>query len=257
MRVVAAVVLVVGIGTTARTAGPKPGAAVPPTQEIEILDPGVDPRGNPAPVLRPGPVPGRQQIDLPPAVLVHRFYYTGDRTFQGPMLPGGPMIVSVNHPRTLERVYVPVTLPPGAPQVTYTSHCIRYDYGGQSVCLEFGLCGHPKVKYCQATRVGEATRNAAVAVATGTKNFVQRTGIPEGIQRFNQGAKNAMGATADRIHDAGRAVLLPVVNVARRVPGAQLLTSSPEDKASREQVMLERAAGRRVDPENAFVPRGP
>ena len=100
--------------------------AVPPGLEIEVLDPNVDPRGNPAVVTRPavaltstGP-DGRVIVDIPPTVLVHRYYYTGDRTSQARLLPGGPCIVVVSHPKTGERLYIPVQFPPGAPRVTLT-----------------------------------------------------------------------------------------------------------------------------------------
>jgi hypothetical protein len=48
-------------------------APVPPTQEIELLDPNVHPRGLPAVVPTRGP-DGVMQIDVPPAVLVHKYY---------------------------------------------------------------------------------------------------------------------------------------------------------------------------------------
>src|SRR5437870_1587189 len=76
-------------------------APVPPALEIEILDPNVDPRGNPAVLTRPATVltctgpEGRVVVDIPPTVLVHRYYYTGDRSFQARLLPGGPCIVVV------------------------------------------------------------------------------------------------------------------------------------------------------------------
>src|SRR5262245_25182228 len=82
----------------------RPAVTVPATLEIEVLDPGVDPNGNPAVRLQPGP-DGRVQVDIPPVILVHRYYYSGDRSFQGPMLPGGPSIVVANHPVTGERCY--------------------------------------------------------------------------------------------------------------------------------------------------------
>lgn len=157
VRGVAVTVLVLGVGTLATAAGSRPAAPVPPTQEIEILDPGVDPTGKPAVLVRPG-MNGLQQVEIPPAVIVHRFYYTGDRTFQGPMLPGGPVIIAVNHPKTGERVYVPLTMPPGAPRVTYTGRTIRYDYGPQSVTLTFGICGKPTVSYSQGTIAGDRLR---------------------------------------------------------------------------------------------------
>src|SRR5258707_834397 len=71
---------------------PHQPVAVPPGLEIEVLDPNVDPRGNPAVVTRPGPM-GAILVDIPPTVLVHRYYYTGDRSFQARLLPGGPCVV--------------------------------------------------------------------------------------------------------------------------------------------------------------------
>lgn len=247
----------------------RPAAApVPPSQEIEILDPNVDPTGKPTvrtasfagtnPALPgavlPAAVP-QQTLDVPPAVLVHKFYYTGDRSFQGPMIPGGPLIVSVNHPKTLERVYVPITLPPGAPRVTYDENSIRYDYGPQSVTLIFGLCGNPRVKYSQATNAGENARTKITNAKVETRSFVQRTGIPTGLQRFKDATKSTCGAIADRINDGGKVVVDVVGNVVDFIPGAQLLKSTPEDQAVREQERLQRAADRRPDLDNTFVPR--
>ena len=234
------------VGTTADPAGVttrRPGQAlrpaaapVPPTQEIEVLDPNVDPTGKPAarvtsfappaadgyPVL-PAALP-QQQVDVPPAVLVHKFYYTGDRTFQAQILPGGPLVVSVNHPQTLERVYVPVTLPPGAPRVTYTGDAIRYDYGPQSVSLIFGHCGNPRVKYSQSTTASENARERIVATKAETRTFVQRTGIPQGVQRFRDTSRQTFGAVADRINDVGTFVADTARAAVQFIPGSQLLT---------------------------------
>jgi hypothetical protein len=248
-------------------------APVPPTQEIEILDPNVDPTGNPRVVQTGFPVPpaypgcdgplsplspahAQYQIDIPPAVLVHKFYYTGDRTFQGPMIPGGPVIVSANHPKTLERVYVPVTLPPGAPRVTYTGDTIRYDYGPQSVSLTFGLCGNPRVRYSQASGAHEAARQSAIAARTGAKSWIQRTGIPQGMQRFRAAAKSASGAVADRLNDAGKVVMDALESAFQFIPGSQFLTSTAEDAAVRGQERLERAV-ETIPPADQFVPRLP
>lgn len=194
-----AVLLTAAAGTALADGRPfRPAAAaVPPTQEIEVLDPGVDPTGKPAVLLRPGPV--GQLVDVPPAVLVHRYYYTGDRTFQAQMLPGGPVIVAVNHPQTLERVYVPVTLPPGAPRVTYTPHAIRYDYGPQSVALKFGPCGKPTVSYSQATQLGEAVRDKFAACRDTTRDLYRRTGIADGCRQLHDETLRLLGSAADAL----------------------------------------------------------
>ncbi len=258
IRPFSACLVLVLVAGSVRATGPHAATApVPPTQEIELLDPGVDPTGKPAAIVRPDPNnPGLQQVDVPPAILVHKFYYTGDRTFQGPMLPGGPTIAALNHPKTGERTYVNIVLPPGAPKITYSSHAIRYDYGPQSVTLSFGvLCGKPTVHYSQATKVGNFTKQTATAAVTGTKNLVQRLGIPQGMQRFGAGAKNAIGTVADHVHDASQMVLLPVVNGLKSLPGAQLLQSTPEAQAEKARDKAARQAERMPNPDSAFIKR--
>ena len=77
------------------------------------------------------------------------------------------------------------------------------------------------------------------------------------MQRFKDETKSACGAVADRVHDAGKTVTDTFTNVFQMIPGTQLLRSSPEDKALREQERLQQAAESRPDPDNAFVPRAP
>lgn len=119
---------------------------VPPGLEIEVLDPNADSQGRPA-VKTVDDGYGNLIVDIPPTVLVHRYYFTGERSFQAQMLPGGPSIVVVNHPKTGVRTYIDVQMPPGAPRVTYTDHSIEYDFGETGVSVVFGLFGHPSVKY--------------------------------------------------------------------------------------------------------------
>lgn len=135
------------------------GSTVPATLEIEVLDPGVDPMGNPA-VRVEWYDDGTAEIDIPPVILVHRYYYSGDRKFQGPMLPGGPSILVFNHPQSGERCYVPAQMMPGAPRVTYTKNGIEYDYGTTAISVVFGWGGSPTIKY----RNGKSWTQKAAAV---------------------------------------------------------------------------------------------
>ena len=125
--------------------GDRPPSNVPPTLEIEILDPNADPLSRPAVELKRDE--NGMTVEIPPVVLVHRYYFTGERSFQAQLLPGGPSIVVANHPKTGERVYIDVQMPPGAPRVTYTDHAIEYDFGATGVSVCFGLLGNPSVKY--------------------------------------------------------------------------------------------------------------
>jgi hypothetical protein len=216
---------------------------VPPWQEIEILDPNVDPLGRPAvkvsPVIGPD---GQAHIDIPPTILVHRFYYTGDRSFQGPMLPGGPTVVVVNHPADGERVYLEIQMLPGAPRVFYTRHSIEYNYGVQSIILSFGAHGRPKVTFRQGVSLATKARVATEQAEQATVRLIDRTGAPEAGRKVYKAAKNAVVNAADRAHDVGKAVVTPLVQIARLIPGVSMLTSSAEQGVQNERdSMVQRA----------------
>ncbi|HKM52653.1 MAG TPA: hypothetical protein VJY33_04530, partial [Isosphaeraceae bacterium] len=204
---------------------------VPPTLEIEVLDPNVDPLGNPA-VITSKDAAGRTLVDIPPVVLVHRYYYTGDRSFQGPMLPGGPSIIVVHHPRTGDRLYVQTQMLPGAPRVFYTRSSIEYNYGPQAIILKFGHCGNPSVVYRQGTPLTEHWRQAREARHERVDRWVQRTGITQAYARVREGTSNAAGATADGLRAVGRAAVTPVVQVIRSTPLGTIFTSDPAPKPS-------------------------
>jgi hypothetical protein len=148
-------------------------------------------------------------------------------------------------------------LPPGAPRVSYSPSTIRYDFGPQSVTLVFGICGDPKVHYSQATVLGDRFKNSMAAAVARAKELVERIGVREGMQKLGSGAKEAVGAAADRVNDLGRGVALPVTKALGALPGAQLLKSSPEDQAARAQERLQRLTESSGNPANIFVPRGP
>lgn len=205
-------------------------ANVPPTLEIEVLDPRVDPRGNPAVIVGE---PGQStEIEIPETVLVHRYYYTGDRTFQGPMIPGGPSVVVVNHPKTGKRCYIPVQMMPGAPTVTYSGRAIVYDYDSHAITIQFSwLTGEPKVSYRSGTpwvrKVGDAWED---------------TRIPEAVRRTSEGtkyvAKESLAVTAV----AAKTVATPLVQAAQVIPGVKMLQRSPEQRASTMYDNLKRQA---------------
>jgi len=156
-RIVTGLVMLFAVAAVG-CAGTKPAflrpaaVPVPPSQEIEILDPAQGATHVPAVVLAGG-TSGTQHVDVAPSVLVHRYYPSGDRTFQAQFVPGGPTILSLNHPKTLERTYVMATMPPGAPRVTYAGKSIIYDFGAQSVTVHFGPLGCPTVSYSQSTKL--------------------------------------------------------------------------------------------------------
>lgn len=230
-------------------------APVPPTQEIEVLDPNVDPMGRPTVRVKPGVGPdGLGRIDIPPAVLVHRFYYTGDRSFQGPMLPGGPSIIVVNHPGDGERLYLEVQMLPGAPRVFYTRHSIEYNYGVQSMILSFGAHGRPKISYRQGVSAATKVRVATAQMRQATARLVERTGAPAAARKVLEETKNVAETGADHVHDIGKAVITPVIKIVQIIPGVKMLTSTTEDRVQHERDNLVQQAGSEVTNLEGSIP---
>ena len=198
--------------------GQRHSTPVPPTLEIEVLDPGSDSLGNPA--VRIEEDGDQKIIDIPPVVLVHRYYYTGDRTFQAQLLPGGPSIIVANHPKTGERCYIEAQMLPGAPRVTYRANAIVYDYGENGITIRFGKC--PVVKYRSGRaihkKVGRIVHAEQVAggikkISQGTANFSKRSG------RIAYGLGVVTKETAKQ-------ALTPVAHIGQMMPFGKILFSS-------------------------------
>lgn len=217
----ALLMLAIGFGT-GTASGQKHSAPVPPTQEIQVIDPRVDSVGNPTVVVAADPEdPSQQLIDIPPTLIVHRFYYSGDRSFQGPMFPGGPSILVMNHPRTGERTYVSAQMLPGAPKVTYRPHSIDYDYGKSGITVHFGLFGAPSLKYRSGTTWA---KKASVALHTeeisnGFAAIGRHTAVA--YDRTKQATCGVLALAAD----GSKIVTLPVQNTLRALPFGAALTS--------------------------------
>jgi hypothetical protein len=230
-------------------------APVPPTQEIEVLDPNVDPMGRPTVQVKPVVgTDGLGRIDIPPVVLVHRFYYTGDRSFQGPMLPGGPSIIVVSHPGDGERLYIEVQMLPGAPRVFYTRHSIEYNYGVQSMILSFGAHGRPKISYRQGVSAATKVRVATAQMRQATARLVERTGAPAAARKVLEETKNVAETGADHVHDIGKAVITPVIKIVQIIPGVKMLTSTTEDRVQHERDNLVQQAGSEVTNLEGSIP---
>jgi hypothetical protein len=223
-------------------AGHKPPANVPPSDEIEVLDPNADSRGRPTVELRQEC--GKFQVDVPPTVLVHKYYYTGDRSFQAQLLPGGPTIIVVNHPKTGERCYIETQMLPGAPRVTYTAHGIEYDYGVHGMTLSFGWLGKPKVTYRNGTKLTKKVANAVHAEAWSGK-----------MQKVSDGSKHVAKVSGDSLKaamidgvDVAKTATLPVQNLVRVMPlGTAILDP---DKA---RLWQEKVAQHRRETEQAHA----
>jgi hypothetical protein len=183
-----------------------------------VIDPNADPLGRPAVELqrrRDG-----YEVDIPPVVLVHRYYYTGDRSFQAQLLPGGPSIIVVHHPKTGDRLYVDAQMMPGAPRVTYTGRWIDYDYGDHGMRLLFFGRRAPFVKYRNGKqwhrKLGEVV-HAEELRACAQKAKVRTAGACQQTKTMT------VGVVAN-VSEVTKTVFLPVLNVVRVLPvGRQLV----------------------------------
>lgn len=218
---------------------------VPPTLEIEVLDPNADPLGRPAVELARDKY-GNMIVDIPPVVLVHRYYFTGERSFQAQLLPGGPSIVVVNHPKTGERVYIDVQMPPGAPRVTYTDHSIEYDFGETGVSVVFGLFGHPSVKYRSGVAMHQKVSDFLHVEALTEHAQSSREHIAQSAGRTKTMAYGALAGVGDTVGQ----VLLPAKNAVQLLPfgkiifdptrGEKLVQAADEHKRDKQNKRLEK-----------------
>ena len=125
---------------------------VPGLLELVVYRPGIHDRGLPKAILedikrhKTGDVEDGaeaeeeivgQEIIIPPTVHVHRYYYSGDKEYQGPIVNGGPTLVVAKHPETGQQMYVEVVLPTGAPLIAYNKNSITYVYTAQRVSVNF------------------------------------------------------------------------------------------------------------------------
>lgn len=254
VSLVCAVVLVMELTTTSTEARPR-ARPVAPWMEIEILEPNVDPSGNPAVIQERG-ADGQLHIKIPPTVLVHRYYFNGERSFQGPLFRGGPCIVVVNHPKTGEQLNLPVQMFPGSPRVIYKDDAIQYVFRRQYIEIKFGrLFNKARVYYYDDPPVGTRIRNAASEVTSSTKALLDRTGLPELSDRAKQGTKSLVLTSIDRTQDVVELVTLPVRNAVRLLPGGTWLSSNPDElERRRRDMMLRRARYNNQIDERVYLP---
>ncbi len=205
---------------------------VSPSDEVTVIDPGTNSTGKPEPLVTGG------QVEIPPAIIVHNYYYSGDRDFRGPVFPGGPTIVVVEHPQTGQRLYLDVQMLPGSPRIVYSRHWIDYHFGRQRIRIQFHnplnvLHPHePVVKFCAGNDWIQAPRSTAER-SQGTSDWLQRTGIPEALDSSGRGVRSLADRSADGIRRVGEAAMAPVKRLVQATPVGSLLEQDPEATAAR------------------------
>ncbi len=224
--------------------------------DLVILDPGKHERGLPAVVLEA--IEGGQQIDIPPKVHVHRYYYSGDKVFQGPILQGGPTMVVASHPKTGERMYINAVLPPGAPRIAYTKASITYVYTDRRVEIQFRGFPHDPcvaiVKHHSGKGMVRSVRDAHVNLREHVSETMRNSPLVNSVKEtasggadLVQGAKTAVGEIAVTGADS-------IKTLSSLIPGVTYLKSLSEQRPQQEyESVIERAATKAERQEIPFV----
>jgi hypothetical protein len=227
---------------------------VPGLNELVIYDPGLHERGLPAITFEPSA--DGLKVDIPPIVHVHRYYYSGNREYQGPLIDGGPTIVVANHPKTGERMYIDVMLPAGAPVIEYDASTITYAFPDRRVILHFSCISHEKVtvkylsgkgwarkfhEYKQEKREECRTAMQQSALVGATRD------VCEDVSKVAVGAVGVAGTAATGVVETG-------TKIVRAFPGVQMLQSAADQRRERlEQEGLKQAAKGQARAEQLFI----
>ncbi len=205
---------------------------VSPVMEIEVIDPNRDARGNPAIEITTDPL-GRAHVEIPPSLIVHRYYYNGDRSFRGPDLPGGPSIIVAQHPNDGQLVYLPVQMLPGSPVVHYSARSIEYDFGDRAVIVAFPKIGQPTVSYRNGRSVKEKVAHL-LGIEKVKSTFSDAKSSMESLKETTVCQGRATGAF---LKEAARPITLPAQRLAQLLPGFTPLT----DPSLKAQVIEQQA----------------
>lgn len=174
--------------------------------ELEVYDPGI--REDGVPEIEFKDTMHGTEVEIQPTLHVHRYYYNGDKEYQGPLVNGGPTIVVANHPRTRKRLYIDVNLPSGAPKITYTDDRITYTYPHQRVIIEFKRCDEDEVTvhYRAGRRIGPRLETGKIR----NKLHQAMKNVYEGRKKTIVGAAatatKLTGTAIDKVNDALNAI---------------------------------------------------
>jgi hypothetical protein len=227
--------------------------------ELVVYDPGVHERGLPSPQLVKSESGAGLTVDIPPAIHVHRYYYSGDKEFQGPIINGGPTVVVANHPKTGERMYFDVVLPAGAPRIAHNKHSITYIYPDKRVAVKFH---HFPLNYNRATVKIQSGKGLGRNIHEAREHMSEH--VQEGLANSPviQSGKECAGEVSDFLHgfkvtlgdlsSSGADGLKTMTNM---IPGVTYLKSQAEQEPQKDYANSIREAGiKKARAETPFVP---
>lgn len=223
-----------------------------PVDELTILDPRVDAEGKPHPQLVVG-ADGQRHVDIPPTVIVHNSYYSGDRDFRAPRLVGGPVVLVLNDPNSGEQLNLEAMFPAGSPRVFYRRHHIDYVFGRERVRVKFDgpltfAQHYPRVLYLQGSAEALEPQN----VSASPSPLYQQ--CAEAIPHVAEGTVALVQNVGKVAVQAGTQVVSPVKQVIQATPVGSLFESRSEEQAATSRNIAVRQAAKRQDLNNLTIP---
>jgi hypothetical protein len=218
----AAALVTLGVLTAQAGTGAGCGPNDPGLTDLVILDPHMDPNGLPAVHIN-----NNRQVEIPPAVHVHRYYYSGDKEYQAPIITGGPTIVVARHPLTSDQLNIDVMLPAGAPLISYTAKSITYVYPHQRVVISFCRLLSCKVKviYVKGHGLGRTVHEDVVSVSDHINDRLHSSSLASAVKQcWTSTHKTVVGAVG--VAEGTAAFVIGKTGEAVQVlPGVQALQS--------------------------------
>lgn len=200
--------------------------------QLVVINPETHERGLPA-VLFEGSDNDGLQVDIPRTLHVHRFYYDGDREYQGPILTGGPTTLVANHPRSGQRVYVNVTLPQGAPIIAYSRKAISYIYDDRRVRIAFARKDQNGaiVSYHSGQGLGRVVSSAVQDSLTKSKSFFASSATAQSLADGTKDGKRSFNGLVSAVDSAASKILDGAKTLVQKLPGVAPLSSMGEGSA--------------------------
>ncbi|PHS15764.1 MAG: hypothetical protein COA78_04795 [Blastopirellula sp.] len=234
-----------------------PVSAVEPTvaglHELVVFDPGAHERGLPAVQFK-----GRE-IVIPPTVHVHRYYYSGDKEFQGPIINGGPTVVVAKHPKTGKQVYIDVVLPAGAPRIAHNKHGITYIYSDRRVEVKFPkFTSDPNkvvIKNHSGKGWGRSIHDAHKHVSEHVHKSMDNSQVVQSVKEVGKDTGEFLHGTKVAIGDLTTTSADGLKSLVNLIPGVVYLKSLSEEQPDRDYQAEIKSAARQKERElTDFVP---
>jgi hypothetical protein len=203
--------------------------------DLVVYDSGMHGRGLPAIVFEDG-VDGTV-IDVAAKVHVHRYYYSGDKEYQGPIIEGGPTVVVANHPKNGNRMYIDVVLAPGAPRIAYSKTSITYVYPDQRIGIYFRHFPFNSekaiVKYHGGRGIGREIDDWYGDVVSSTRTHFQQSELAQSVKEAAYNTGDFVCGVGQSLECAGARILDGTGSLIQAFPGVTPVQSMGQQRAER------------------------